>query len=81
MQLKSRKNAPGANAPGAFSSNFLFFFKHILAKTASRANPILRHIFPRCTRRNAVIGVAYLRIIYIAARANIFFHIYYLRFL
>lgn len=53
----------------------LFFVEHILSYAAKGANKIIRHIFPRCTRRNAVIRRAFGLVIYIAANiAYVLFH-------
>ena len=45
----------------------LFCFEVLLAYSAQRANPIFRNIFPCCARLNAVVRIAYFRVIYITA--------------
>ena len=61
-------------------SSYLFEFFFIGA--TDRTDPILRHIFPRGSRLNAVCWIAGLRGIYVAAdKASLVFHITILSFL
>ena len=59
-------------------SKALFLLKDFFAHPAGRAGPALRNLLPRGAGGNTVIGVAYRRIIDIAARANVLIHNKYL---
>jgi hypothetical protein len=44
--------------PAIFTSSSGFFYEEIFAYTAQGAGEIIRQVFPRSTRLNAVIGIA-----------------------
>ena len=57
----------------------LFFYEGILTYAADGADPILREIFKCGSGRDAAVGIANLRVVYVAAWfANVSFHDEYL---
>lgn len=46
-------------------------FKGVFSETADRTYPILRYILPGCAGSDAVFLIAYFRVIYITAGANV----------
>ena len=55
-----------------FRALFFVSTKYFLVQAANGASPILGKRFPRSTGSNAVIGIAHLRIVLVAAGANVF---------
>ena len=58
----------------------LFLGELILAYAAEGADKIVGEILPLCTCRNAVIGIAYSFVVFVAAYITYVFHDKYLRF-
>ena len=52
--------------------DLLFSLECVLAQAADGANPILCYLFPRGAGRNAVIGIAYRGIVFVATGTNVF---------
>ena len=51
----------------------LFFFEGILACTAHRALPVIRHVFPLGTSCHTIIRIALFRIVHIPGQSGTFF--------